>query len=103
MIHFVFWGTDFRLDDNCILERHYKQTKRWKVLNNNKPNKSGKLFIGLKNDMGIYRQFPIEKLIFHAHNPEYEIENTAVCNDIVHIDKNRQNNHIDNLKRFEFK
>lgn len=101
MINFEILGTEFKVDDNCELSRFYSQTKRWKNISKNKKSKCGYINVGLF-DSGKHKLIPIHRVIYYAFNPDYDLSNTAVGNSIVHIDKNKDNNHIKNLEIMKF-
>ena len=42
--------------------------------------------------------FQHHRIVYYAHNPDWDIHDTSMNNFIDHIDQNRSNNHISNLR-----
>jgi len=101
MINFEVLGTQFKVDENGELSRFYSQTKRWKNISKNKKSKCGYINVGLFVK-GKHKLIPIHRVIYYAFNQDYDLNNTAVGNSILHKDKNKDNNDISNLEIMKF-
>ena len=93
----TLWDTKFRVDDDNVF-RFYKRTKKWKRCDNNKPNGTGYINIDLTNKDKKRKQFQLHRIVYKAYNPSWDIMNGITDNSIDHIDGNKLNNNIDNLR-----
>jgi len=53
---------------------------------------------GYKVTMLNYKQYKVHRLIYKLHNPDWDIEDNSKNNEVDHIDINRSNNNIENLR-----
>ena len=92
-----FWDTQFRFCKGKAW-RFYKQTKKWRCCDNNNPDEKGYIRLHLRNKDGKRRMFSLHRLVYKAYHPLWDIMDGSTNNHIDHIDRNRINNHIDNLR-----
>ena len=45
-----------------------------------------------------YKKYLYHRLVYFIHNPEWDIHNSSMDNSIDHIDRNKLNNNIENLR-----
>jgi len=45
-----------------------------------------------------HKHYALHRVCYYAHNPEWDIYNSSQDNSIDHIDQNKLNNHISNLR-----
>jgi len=92
-----FYDNDFRV---CG-EKMWKRDRRngiWKRNDNLKPNDKGYMSIELRDDNGNRKKFQSHRIVYKAFHPEWDIMDNCRDNSIDHIDQNKTNNHIDNLR-----
>ena len=102
MIEFELWDTKFRVEDGKLY-RLNKHTKEWTCCNNLTPNNKGYIPVKLRNKHGIYREFKIHRLIYYAHNQDWDIMDSSQENSIDHISREKEDNTIDNLREADAK
>ena len=92
-----FWDTQFRFCKGKAW-RFDKCTKKWKRCDNNKPGSRGYIIVCLRNKDGNRRDFTLHRLVYKAYHPMWNIMDSSMNNCIDHKDRNKINNHIDNLR-----
>tara|TARA_R110001592_G_scaffold332852_1_gene616479 strand:+ start:89 stop:553 length:465 start_codon:yes stop_codon:yes gene_type:complete len=92
-----FENTKFKYEDNKLF-RFNKKIKTWTDCSCLSADKNGYYRIKINNKM-----FKTHRLIYKLHNPEWDIYDTTTNNLIDHIDRNKQNNNIDNLRVADIK
>jgi hypothetical protein len=93
----TFWDTKFRFCEEKVW-RFHKRYKIWRRCDNIVPDGRGYINVGLTNKDGKKRKFTLHRLVYKAYNPSWDIEDSSMNNFIDHKDRNRINNHIDNLR-----
>ena len=84
-------GTDFKYEEDKMYRLH-KQSKKWICCNDNKPSP---IYINAKVNKKFYY---LHRLIFKYHNDDWDITDISKNNRIDHIDINKLNNTIENLR-----
>ena len=56
-------------------------------------NRCGYLQTGINN-----KNFSFHRIVYYAHNPDWDIYNSSYDNVLDHIDRNKSNNNISNLR-----
>ena len=95
---------NFKIDgrDLMINEDNPEDVKIWKNNKYNNPfwkqlkiqtelNGYKRIYIGLK-------KYQLHRVNYYAHNPTWDIHNSSTDNSIDHEDRNKTNNHIENLR-----
>ena len=90
MINLVYYSPELRVHRDGSVERYYKTKKEWKKINN-KPNLKGYLMINID-----YEDIRISRLIAFCYLGLSSLKHTI--EEIDHIDRNRINNNVDNLR-----
>ena len=95
-MEFEIYGIKFKYEDGKMYR--WKELKKGNVWNNLK----------LKVDSGYYqfqfsylnknRKFKLHRIIYWLHNPDWDIFDSSMGNFIDHIDQNKLNNDITNLR-----
>ena len=104
---------EFSLLDNHNVERNVKmnaddpnEVYLWKVKHSNKMLKKSywrRCAISIHKD-GYYsisitsKHYGLHRVCYYAHNAEWDIYDTSNNNEIDHIDRDKSNNHISNLR-----
>jgi len=98
MIEKEFYGTMFRIcDEGKVYRQSITKIKKWKRIDNNKPNSKGYIQVTFKKN-GKVKKFQLHRIVYHLYHPSWNIMNTSKNNSIDHIDGIPSNNHIDNLR-----
>ena len=84
--------TEFKYEDNKLYKID-KRSKKWRCCNDKKPNNHGYIQIQV-NDKLLY----LHRMVYKFHNPEWDITNTTRDNSIDHINHNKTDNRIENLR-----
>ena len=85
-------GTEFKYEDDKMYKLN-KQTKKWSCCNNIKPNPRGYIRININKKF-----YQLHRLIYKYHNENWDITDSSKNNQIDHIDINKSNNKIENLR-----
>jgi len=98
-IEFEFNGVELKIVDDEFLYYWFdkiggKELKKpyWK-LKTMKPNRYGYLRVAINNKM-----FQFHRIVYKSHNPNWNIYDSSRDNSIDHIDNNKLNNNINNLR-----
>jgi len=91
----TYWDTKFRICEGKAL-RFDKRSKKWNRIDN-KHNKRY-IHVHLTNNEGKRKHFNLHRIVYKAYHPNWDIMNGITDNSIDHIDGNKLNNNIDNLR-----
>jgi len=92
------WDTKFRFCEGKVWRQSITKSNRWKRCDNIVPLSNGYIQIKLTNKEGKVRRFYLNRLVYKAYNPNWNIMDNSKNNFIDHVDGNPLNNHIDNLR-----
>ena len=83
-------GVDFKYEE----DKMYRKLKtKWNCCNNIKPINAGYIQIGINKKL-----YYLHRLIYKYHNEEWDITDISKNNQIDHININKSNNKIENLR-----
>jgi len=85
-------GYEFKYEDDKLYRKN-KQTKKWSCCNDLKPEKNGYIRVCVNS-----RNYSLHRLVYLFHNEDWDIHNVSADNEIDHIDINKKNNKIENLR-----
>ena len=85
-------GTDFKYEEDKMY-RYIIRYKKWSCCNDLKPNKNGYIHISINK-----KYYLLHRFIYKYHNDDWDITDTSKKNQIDHIDINKSNNKIENLR-----
>jgi hypothetical protein len=91
------YDNDFRVCEDKVWKKN-KRSEKWKRIDTLIPNNQGYINVGLTDDNNKRKIFKLHRLIYKAYHPEWNIDDTCQDNCIDHIDRDKTNNHIDNLR-----
>ena len=94
----TLWDTKLRFCEGKVFRQSITKSKKWKCVDNLTPNNSGYNRIELRNKEGKRKMFQLHRIVYKAYHPSWDIMDSSMNNCIDHIDGNKQNNHIDNLR-----
>ena len=86
-----FEGVKFKYENDKLYRLH-KGHNKWYCVND---SVSTKRYIYIRIN---YKQYALHRLVYLYHNPNWNIYDSSKNNIIDHIDKNRLNNKIENLR-----
>lgn len=98
-IEFEFNGVKLKIVDDMFLYYYYDRNSRGKLKNpywklkTMKPNMKGYLRVKIN-----YKDFKFHRVVYYSHNQNWNIYDSSPNNQIDHIDGNKLNNSINNLR-----
>ncbi len=85
-------GSDFKYEDDKMYKLN-KHTNKWSCCNDSKQNKFGYIHIRINE-----KRYYLHRLIYKYFNEDFDITDTSKNNQIDHININKSNNKIENLR-----
>ena len=87
-------GHIFKYEDGKLYKKHkrYKPPKEWSCLLDNKPN-NGYMKCKINNKL-----YLLHRLVYLFHNPDWNIHDSSRDNSIDHMNEDKLDNRIENLK-----
>tara|TARA_R110000824_G_C15038430_1_gene660129 strand:- start:40 stop:537 length:498 start_codon:yes stop_codon:yes gene_type:complete len=82
----------FKYEDDKLFKKN-KRNRQWICYNDLKPTKKGYIKIKLNG-----RLFMLHRVIYYFHNQEWDIYHSYLDNSIDHINENKTDNRIENLR-----
>ena len=95
--HVNIWDTDLYVNEDGNVYRYHKKYKKITLCSNNKPDKGYKQ-IDLTNNQGKKQRFLLNRLVYYAFNPDWDIFDSSTDNFIDHRNGNPTDNRISNLR-----
>ena len=86
------FGVLFKYEDNMLFKKR-KGGKKWTCCNELKPNNYGYIEVKV-ND----KKMRIHRIVYLFHNPDWDIHDSCRDNSIDHINRNKLDNRIENLR-----
>ena len=96
--HVNIWDTDLYINEDGNVYRANIKTKKIKLCSNNKPNNDGYKIIGLTNNQGKTKLFQLNRLVYYAFNPSWNIFDSSKDNFIDHRNGIKTDDRISNLR-----
>ena len=96
--HINIFDSDLYINEEGTVYRYNKSYKKITLCSDNKPNNRGYKKIQLINNEGKTKQFRLHRLVYLAFNSDWDIFNTSTDNFIDHINGNKTDNTIFNLR-----
>ena len=84
--------TEFKYCDDKLYRIH-KQSKKWLCCNNSKPSNTGYIQIRIDG-----KSLLLHRLVYKFHNLDWDMTNTTRDNSIDHVNHNKTDNRIENLR-----
>jgi hypothetical protein len=84
--------TDFKYEDDKMY-RLNKQTNKWTCCNDLKPYNRGYIHIGINKKL-----YKLHRLVYKYFNKDWDITDISTTNQIDHININKLDNRIENLR-----
>jgi hypothetical protein len=93
-----FEGVKFKYENDCLYRQsmtsnQYGKKGDWINYNNVKPHPNGYKIVTIKK-----KRYLVHRLVYKLHNPDWNIYDTSSDNQIDHINMDKSNNKIENLR-----
>ena len=92
----VLWDNELFVYDDGHIEKRFRGTTKMHTISQRLVD--GYRKIHLKKQDQKYTTVAVHRIMYLAHNPLWDILNVSTSNLIDHIDNNRTNNNIENLR-----
>ena len=86
------FGNLFRYENDMLYKKR-KNGSGWLCCNDAKPYNTGYIRVGVNDKM-----FYLHRLVYNFHNPEWNMLDTCRDNSIDHINRNKLDNRLENLR-----
>ena len=96
--HVNIWDTDLYINEDGTVYRYHKRNKKITLCSNNKPNNEGYKIIQLTNFQGKKKNFQLNRIVYLAFNPDWNIFDSSTDNFIDHRNGIKTDDRISNLR-----
>ena len=86
-------GHTFKYENDCLYRKHKRYIGKWICYNHNKPTSHGYIAVCISP-----KHYYLHRLIYKFHNDEWDITDNCSDNSIDHINQDKQDNRIENLR-----